>query len=441
VATYSGSTIYSIITNNLITNGTHTFTLTSGTSQSITNVAVKNFYGDYIYTGDPAAFDDITTDDSVMCVRIFHGNLTINESYTFDPPKRTRGFFVFVKGNLTNHGTISMSGKGANASVPTANLQIWGSAVIPRFGQTGASSVTTGAVTANTGVKGIAPSGSKPARGTGGGGSGGARKSGGSSSTTTSGAGGQGTIWAGGGGGGGATGINANVTGGNATNSIAGAAVINASSTPGGTTIIVGGGSGAIAGNGRTLGGSSTGAGTAITDDDNTAKGENESGGLLIIACLGTLTNNNAITSTGTKGGDPSTGNAGGGASGGGSINLLYKAIVDTGTESVTGGIATNVTGTFDANGGAGGDGSYTHETIAAAGITVPRRTLINAGGSLYYRNFTAGTWVSAGTAGTTIPFEQYGMFDAELSALDRLALMTVPGVTDTAVRFDVYEV
>lgn len=441
-----------------MTDDTHSFTLFAGTTQTISNVKVKNFYGDFTYSGQTTVFDDITVDDTFMCVRIFHGNLTINAGQTFDPPRRTRGFFVFVKGNLTNNGTISMTARGASASPPSADLQIWGNAVVPRLGQTGGAGAVALQTTTSTPAydAGKQPSAASN-RATGGGGSGGANFN---STTTitanhkaTSGAGGQGTAWSGGAGGGGisifagsggSALLNLTAPSGSSTGSTGGGGVIGM--TAGNRS--AGGGAGNPGGFGRRATGSNAAPGPTFTASD----GSVGTGGLLMIACLGTFTSTgaNSVVSRGSDGGPPdnttSYAAAGGGASGGGSINVVYgSANVGGSTFNASGGTTLVPAGEVIIRGGIGGTGSVSASTFTTDNVSLPRRTLVNVGGTYYYRDFSIAVgqpndWRIAGSAGSTTPFEQYGMFDAEVFALDKTAIADIPGINQTSVRFEVYQ-
>jgi hypothetical protein len=149
VPAYSGTSIFDILTKTQLTNATHQFTTTTGGNVLLGDAEVQNFYGDVdIPTGTSQTtinntyFSDVASaQDNVMCVRIFHGNLTIGSGVTFTPPHRTKGMFVLVKGNLTNDGTISMTGKGSSAS--GLNVYLWGSQLVPAGGQLGGSGVQT----------------------------------------------------------------------------------------------------------------------------------------------------------------------------------------------------------------------------------------------------------------------------------------------------------
>jgi hypothetical protein len=448
VPAYSGTSIYDILTKTQLTNTTHQFTTTTGGNVLLGDAEVQNFYGDVnITTGTSQAtinstyFSDVTAaQDNVMCVRIFHGNLTIGSLVTFIPPFRTKGMFVFVKGNLTNNGTISMSGRGSSAT--GANVYLWGSSFIPSAGQPGADAVTTGSVTSDKSVPGASPDAqgkTKPARGTGGGGTGSVRKVGTFQTATTSAAGSAGTSWSGGFGSGGTTGFNVSGTG-NAPTSTTGGSARVFSSTSQANTIFIGGGSGVLGGDGLSRGGTNT-----IPQTEPPSAAADGSAGTLMIACLGTFTNNNSIFSVGTSGGTGSTNHPNGGSSGGGSINIVASSIGGTGgTTSVAGGASATTSfdaGIGDNSGGAGGAGSYTALTFTAESVTtLPRRTLFKTSdGKLWYRNFNgSGSWQEATGTGTT-PFTTFGMFDAEVYALTSTEILAITGIDASAIKIQTY--
>jgi hypothetical protein len=252
-----------------------------------------------------------TTKDTVSALITVNGNLTINSGQTIIPPDRKLFTCIYVKGNLTLNGSISMTAMGAThsgtgssggATTTGAIKLITGSyssvvdATVPASGGDGA--VAVNGDSSATGRTGNAA----PAGGTGGGGSGG--RWGGNSNT---GRGGFGTAFSGGKGGAGSQ---------NTTVSDVG-----------------------LQGNDATTGASA---------------GANTAGGTLIIFVTGTVTGTGSLVSTGTAG---TTSSVGGGGSGGGSIHL----ICGTNSSSITTNVAAGAGGGFSANnasGGAGGAGS-----------------------------------------------------------------------------------
>jgi hypothetical protein len=444
VPAYSGTNIFDILTKTQLTNATHQFTTTTGGNVPLGDAEVQNFYGDVnITTGTSQAtinstyFSDVTAaQDDIMCVRIFHGNLTIGSGVTFTPPHRTKGLFVFVKGNLTNNGTISMTDKGASGT--PANVYLWGSAFVPAGGQVGGDGVRT-STASNVSIAGKSPEQSSkplPTRGTGGGGSGSARKLGTATVWSETVAGSAGTSWSGGFGSGGITSGATNQTGLGATSTTGGDARISAAVTG---PFYVGSGAGIFGGVAKLRSSSTT------TDVTTTPyKPTDGAAGLLMIACLGTVTNNGSIVSVGKSGGTGSDNHGNGGSSGGGSINIVASSIPVAGTTSVAGGAS--ATTSFDAGignnaGGAGGAGSYTALTFSAESInTLPRRTLFKTpDNKLWYRNFSgSGSWVEATGTGTE-PFQSFGMFDAEVYALTSTQILAITGIDASAIKIQTY--
>ncbi len=462
MATYTGTTINDIIIGNnveklRVENGSHTF-IVGGLNLS---VRVKNFYGDQVFNVTPDAsqptplltpfFDDITgAIDSVMCIRIFHGNLTINQNITFTPPYRTRGMYVFVKGNLTNNGSMSMTARGAAGS--GVNLPIWTNATLPSLGGTGGTSVgaTTGTSQGFNGISGTSGTG----RATGGGASGSARKNGTQTNTVSSGIGTQGHTFSGGNGGGGENGWNATPTDSpDATLSAGGNGIIRINTTgyTAGLTVTVGGGAGVVGGVGRTFFSNSTTVNTSGSPSTANS-GANGSGGLLLLSVLGNYKKGvqlNGFASRGSNGGNGSQ--AGGGGSGGGSINVIAKSFLDSNNNviasstiqseaqlEVVGG--TGGTGGVNATAGNGGAGTATIKTLTEEGISsLPKRVLIKSQDSkLWYRDFQSNVWLEA-TGSGTVPFEQYGMFETEVYMLTRENLASITNISETQVRFEVY--
>lgn len=272
------------------------------------------------------------TKDTTSSWIVVNGNLTINSGQTLIPPTRKLFTVLYVTGNLTLNGSISMSSRGANHS-GTGDSGGATSAVDIRIGTGTFGAVTNPQIPAAGGAGGAARVASSngqngtagTAGGTGGGSSGQAFSSG------TSGAGAAGTCFSGGGGGGG-------VLGGTA-----GAAVAN-----GGRG---GAGAGAVSGGGA---GNPGGAGTGLPYGPD---GESGTGGTLIVIVGGTFSGNGTITANGANGGGYS-GQIFGGSSGGGSITVLY------GTDSST--ITPVANGGNSGQGGSGGAGTARKLAIGA---------------------------------------------------------------------------
>ena len=265
-----------------------------------------------------------STQDGVPVIKNF-SSLFISRSVVISPTNRCRGMLIFVDGDATISGSISMTGRGARFTGSEASFQVinppylgdyWSTQLFPSasylsrvfaVGAAGAAAPATSAVgtVGSTGILGRA----------GGGGSGGGAPGGGG------GAGSAGTSFSGGSGGGGAAGV-----AGSAARLFGGS-----------------GGAGLVSGPTFSGGGSGNPNGTG-----GTAVGEG-TGGLLILIVRGNLRigpngsiNVNGIT--GNTAGAPGT-LGGGGGSGGGILYIYY------------GGTLTN-NGTVTANGGSGGSGA-----------------------------------------------------------------------------------
>lgn len=273
------------------------------------------------------------TADSRSAFVIVDGDLTINAGQTLIPSNRKLFTIVYVRGNLTVNGAISMSARGANHSATGSNIAAAAIKIasgnysgvlnpsVPAAGSLGASSVTSG-----PGSTGAAASGG----GTGGGGSGGDRNGG------ISGPGAQGSSFSGGPGGGGQ----------DALSGTAGAGSPNGGKG-GDAQYAVGFPQGASGGAGNPGG---SGAGTSgVAGSDGT-------GGVLLIFCTGTYSGAGDVLADGVKGGDyAGTAGAAGAGSGGGSITIMSG--VDLGpTPLARGGLGGSGSGGFD--GGRGGAGT-----------------------------------------------------------------------------------
>jgi hypothetical protein len=265
-----------------------------------------------------------STQDGAPVIKNF-SSLFISRSVVVSPTRRCRGMLIFVDGDATISGSISMTGRGAKftgseASFSTINPpylgDYWSTQLFPsssylsRVFAVGAS----GAAAPATSAVGVAGSTGILGRSGGGGSAGGAPGGGG-------GAGSIGTSFSGGTGGGGAAGVAGSIA-----RNFGGAGGAGLASGP----TFSGGG----AGNPNGTGGTAVGEGT---------------GGLLILIVRGNLRigpngsiNVNGIT--GNTAGSPGT-LGGGGGSGGGILYVYY------------GGTLTN-NGTVTANCGSGGSGA-----------------------------------------------------------------------------------
>ena len=320
-------------------------------------------------------------------------SLTINAGHTMTTNQPCRGMVIFVEGDCTISGTLSMKGKGAFAdpssttssdgnAVGSSGLQFayetdggsssftndgtgyngGGTAVRSAFSNINNTSsngtIYTVVKVGGTGGAGTSGTGSGQAfdgnagsvisNGTGGGGGGGRRNDGGGSYYSASGTGGTGTCFSGGSGGG-----SVRSSGGSTTTAGAGGAY---------------GGAGGSGGDGNSVGmggvgnpGGTTGGGGGLT----TASG---TGGLLVLIVGGNLLVNSGGTITSMGVGDVSVDSSynvsGGGSGGGRVIALASGTITNSGTITANGGASPNAGA--GASGGTGGNGGVTTDATLA---------------------------------------------------------------------------
>lgn len=249
-----------------------------------------------------------STADNISSWILFNGNTTINLSANIQPPARKLFTCIYVNGNLTLNGTISMDARAAYHSglVSSTNILIasgtYSSVVNPQVPSSGGSGVARrngdGQQSANNG---------------------GAGSSGGT------GAGSNGGTW----GGGASTGATASGSSFGGTSGAGGAR--DASSGD------VGQGAGPSGGVG---GGSTSGVGPG--------------GGVIFLIVEGTLSGSGIVTANGTS--TSSSGSATGGGSGGGSANVLCGTNSSSLTVRANGG--SGGLSTISRNGGSGGNGT-----------------------------------------------------------------------------------
>jgi hypothetical protein len=278
-----------------------------------------------------------STQDGSPVIKNF-SSLFISRSVVISPPNRCRGMLIFVDGDATISGSISMTARGAkftgsDASFTTINPpylgDYWSTQLFPSSsylsrvfaigasGGPGGGAVTPGS-TGGTGILG---------RSGGGGGGGGSPSFGG-------GAGAAGTSFSGGSGGGGGAGSSV------------------------GSAAIGFGSNGGAGGSGPATGGGGAGNPGGLSPVGNA--GGNGTGGLLILIVRGNLKigPNGSIVTNGSTGGGAvgsPTQTSGGGGSGGGVLYVYY------------GGTLTN-NGTVTANGGSGGGGGGSPAFSGGAG-------------------------------------------------------------------------
>lgn len=307
---------------------------------------------------------EFANNDGNFIVKQFD-NLVINNGVVVKPSEPTYGMFIFVKGDCTINGELSVSlmGKGGDDGTDLLITDLTDFAdytgdllnyKVPAYGGVGASGISGSSLIGLTGTNGVNG-------GTGGGGSGGRNGHNVNCPTTFSGSGAQGTSRSGGAGGGGSaaddcggarSGTNALITGvgGNGGNSAHGH-----------------GGGGGGGGNAPGTGGlGSYYYGTGLPGNP----GETGLGGVLWLVVEGNLIlgPTGKITAKGPDGGRGGTGTsayhgAGGGGGGGGSIHVFYgNSVTNNGIIQAPGGLG----GPYYASshpghgyqGGSGGSGS-----------------------------------------------------------------------------------
>ncbi len=307
-------------------------------SQAAGNYEVTTRKGNTTVSSFVAADWFSSTKDTVSSWVIVNGNLTIPSGQLFTPPVRKLFMVLYVKGNLTFPGEISMTARGANHS-GTGDSGGATTAVPLRIATgtyTGVIDFSPGSTTNPTipaaggaGGAGKAQEGSANLGTTGLlGGSGGGTAGVWNVAGPASGSGSTGTCFSGGSGGGGQRGISpASESGG--TNGGAGGA---------------GGGSGGGGGGAGNPGGTSTG---------GYATAESGTGGTLIVICDGTVDGSSGGTLSTRGSAGTTAGGVAGGGSGGGSMTLMYKQI--NGLSSAL----TSGTGTAGSQGGSGSWARY----------------------------------------------------------------------------------
>ena len=260
-----------------------------------------------------------STQDGSPVIKNF-SSLFISRSVVISPTNRCRGMLIFVDGDATISGSISMTGRGARFTGSEASFQVlnppylgdyWSTQLFP------SSSYLSRVFAVGAAGGGGSTAGTAGGLGRSGGGGGGSTSTG-PYGTASGGSGGTGTSYSGGAGGGGG-----GAPGGAGSN---GSPIGGAGGNGGG-----GGNSGGGAGNPNGTGGSQTATGT---------------GGLLILIVRGNLKigPNGSITTNGSAGNNAniSGGSGAGGGSGGGVLYVYY------------GGQLTN-NGSVTSNGGSGG--------------------------------------------------------------------------------------
>lgn len=329
--------------------GGETTSPTAGGTLTINGVGLGSY--DYLIKKSSQTISSFTasdwftsTEDTRSAWIVVDGGLTINSGQTVIPSVRKLFTVLYVRGNLTVNGSISMTARGANhsgtgnsggATTAQAIRIINGTYSGVTNPQIPASGGTAGTGATNqTGSAGSAGS----AGGTGGGGGGGSANDGAGSS------GAAGTSFSAGGGGG-------------ARNGASGTAPTNAVAN-GGRGGDGGGNNSNACGGAGNPGGSSL---TTIYGGTGTAIPGNGTGGVLIVFCTGAISGSGSLVANGSAGGGGGN-TACGGGSGGGSITLLYGSGTPT---------------TLTANGGAGNNGTAGNQSGGAGGAGTARALVL----------------------------------------------------------------
>lgn len=306
------------------------------------------------------------TQDGPTIIKYFR-NLYIPQNITVSTSVRNKGLVLFIDGDATINGTLTMTSRGAYASGANLSIDYKNADLLvnsPKYasysyniykdGGSGGPSVSrsnNGYVHGITGTNGSNYS-------CGGGGSGAVAR--GFDGKAYSGSGSAGTSYSGGSGGGGCAfrGLPSATSGSGVVNCGPGGNAYASTTDVNTNPTVAGGGAGNNAGSGAAQG--ISGYSTAAT---------NGTGGLLILVVRGSLIigSTGIISSNGSPGGGAFGGNgtnfglhASGGGSGGGTITLLYsKKFINSGSVTVNGGLGGTSSGAlYNGIGGNGGVGS-----------------------------------------------------------------------------------
>lgn len=308
--------------------------------------------GDVTYSSSTNLACTLDSDMKVMN----YDSLTINSGVTLTTDNRCKGLFIYVKGNATINGTLSMTARGASVDPVSAGVSATGLRLpMLKSGETdtlaaadfaGAGSAVISAVGNQPGISGNgkiytiaragAAGGSRSCEGTGGGGSSGAGQSGGGGgagggSGQCGGYGAAGTVFSGGSGGANANrdGAANGGAGGSATEERSGGGAGNpggsgggnngtaGASGTGGLLILVVGGDLTIGGSGSIAANGSVGGNSVPCDgcDYSFVDGAGSGGGNILVLHAGSLSNSGSIAASGgSSGGGGYYGSGSGGA-------------------------------------------------------------------------------------------------------------------------------
>jgi hypothetical protein len=159
-ATFTGgnrtvNTVYDLCSAMALSDSNMTAPTTGGTltvnSQALGSYDYVIKTGEFVLDTFTAADWFTSTNDSVSAFVVVRGNLTIPENIIFAPPARKLFTAIYVDGNLTVNGSVSMSARGANHSTAGSNI----AATEIRIANGTFSGVTNPSVPASGGAGGL----------------------------------------------------------------------------------------------------------------------------------------------------------------------------------------------------------------------------------------------------------------------------------------------
>jgi len=303
----SGNDLLSFVRAIVIPNTDTTVTPTSGGTLTINGYSFGSF--DYMIANTTTVSTFTSTDwfttnaDNSSALIVVNGNLIIGAGQTFTPPVRKLFTVIYVKGDLTVNGAISMTGLGANSTTVTSNTISLASGT---YSIVGGGTVATPAIpgTGGAGAASLAVVGQNSGTSGSGGGSGG---------------GGGGTFYTGASGSVGTGSAGTAFSGGSGSGALIGTGSSENAGANGGA-----GGAGFSSTASIAPGGAGNPGGSASPAGNPSYNGGNGTGGTLIIICEGTLSGSGTITANGVAGGINAS--VTGGGSGGGSVTVFTRA-------------------------------------------------------------------------------------------------------------------
>ncbi|MFP4467905.1 MAG: InlB B-repeat-containing protein, partial [Bacteroidales bacterium] len=334
------ATLFDILTSDQI-NGYETFVarwrnVDGGVHES--KVELVEYSDSHVLFDTDQEFGDASRQDDWMLFVRFAGDVTVYTNVTLTANGRKRGMYMHIPGQLVNHGTISMTARGAVSE--GQNVLLFDEEFVPAEGGAGGDRVYASAGGSSTYRPGRAGA-DGVTRSTGGGASGGNRT--GTAGSGYSGRGSAGTSYSGGSGGGGRAARNTSNAGHASANGGRGGSGYAWTNSP--YRYSAGGGAG------------NPGGSRGVHNGGSASNGHTGTGGLLALYAH-KVNNHGIISSDGSQGGNASHISAGGGGSGGGSVNIFASQLNNSRTIRAEGGSGGTASG--NANGGRGGDGVTT---------------------------------------------------------------------------------